>query len=268
MTIYIETFLLQNILIDFCLLRLVLITSKSQSSFFRLLLASIISAGFSVITAMFIINNFMINLIKIVCAVAMIKIAFKQTKKQFIYNFILLFLFTYALGGAITSLTSSSYQTSFGMIMTSKVSLELISIIAIIITYIYELVVKNIKFKIKSNNLIYTIILKDHKTKLKLNAYLDTGNLLSYQGQPVLILDINAYLKLTRSNLINFYLSKTETISLGTVAGNDQLKLTKIDEVTIKINHEEKKFKNQYIAVSTNNFKQTNYQALLSPLFL
>lgn len=152
--------------------------------------------------------------------------------------------------------------------MSSKVSLELISIIAIIITYVYELVVKNIKFKIKSNNLIYTIILKDHKTKLKLNAYLDTGNLLSYQGQPVLILDINAYLKLTRSNLINFYLSKMETIALGTVAGNDQLKLTKIDEVTIKINHEEKKFKNQYIAVSTNNFKQTNYQALLSPLFL
>lgn len=152
--------------------------------------------------------------------------------------------------------------------MSSKVSLELISIIAIIITYIYELVVKNIKFKIKSNNLIYTIILKDHKTKLKLNAYLDTGNLLSYQGQPVLILDINAYLKLTRSNLINFYLSKMETIALGTVAGNDQLKLTKIDEVTIKIDHEEKKFKNQYIAVSTNNFKQTNYQALLSPLFL
>ena len=268
MTIYIESFLLQNILIDFCLLRLVFITTKAKSSFFKILLASIVAAGFSVMSAMFITNNFLMNVIKIVCAIAMTKIALKQTKRQFTYSLILLFLFTYALGGAITSLTSSSYQTSFGMVMSSKVSLELITLISIIITYIYELVVKQIKFKIKSNNLIYTVILKENKSKLKLNAYLDTGNLLSYQGQPVLILDINAYLKLTKSNLINFYLSKMETVSLGTVTGNDQMKLAKIDEITIKINHEEKKFKNQYIAVSTNNFKQTNYQALLSPLFL
>ncbi len=268
MTIYIESFLLQNVLINFCLLRLIVITLKSKTNFFRLISASIVGAGFSVVSAIFLSNQIILNILKFVCAIILLLIALKQSKRQFIFSIILLFLYTYALGGAIMNLTSANYYTSFGVISTSKFSLELITIVAIVVTYIYELIAKHIKIKLKTNNLIYPITLYSKKKKINLQAYLDTGNFLNINGEPVIIIDLKSYLKLSDKNLIDFYLSKNDEIVANTVNGSNNLKLFKIDKVEIKIDNERKIYLNQYIAVSPNKFKDSNYQALLSPLNL
>lgn len=268
MTIYIESFLLQNVLINFCLLRLVFVSLKSKTNLFRLICASIIGAGFSVISAIFLSNQIILNILKFCCAIVVLLIAFKQTKKQFIISLILLFLYTYALGGAMMNLTSTNYYTSFGVVSTSKFSFELITIIAIAITYLYELIAKHISIKLKTNNLIYPITLYAKNKKINLQAYLDTGNLLNYNGAPVIIIDIQSYLKLFDKNLIDYYLSKDDEIIANTVNGSDNLKLFKIDKIEIRVNKERKTFLNHYIAVSPNKFKNSNYQALLSPLNL
>ena len=102
-----------------------------------------------------------------------------------------------------------------------------------------------------------------------MNAYLDTGNFLNHNGQPVLILDLDAYLKLTKINIISFYTTKTEEIKTGTVNGHNNLKIFRIDKMEIKNGKSKTELKNQIIAINTTNcFKNTNYQALLSPLFL
>ncbi len=268
MTIYIENFIIQNVLINLCLLRLVKITIKSNSTIFRLCTSSILGAGFSVLSVIYLSNNLILNIIKFSCAILMLLIAFKQTKKQFIFSFILLFLYTYALGGAIINLTGTNYYTSFGIICSSNISLELITIIAIIITYLYELIAKQIKFRLQTNNLIYPISLYFKNKKLNINGYLDTGNFLNYNGEPVIIVNIDTYLKLANKNLIDFYLSKDNEISTNTVNGNKNLKLFKIDKIEIKFKKEKKIYLNHYIAVSSNKFNATNYQALLSPLDL
>lgn len=268
MTIYIESFLIQNILINFCLVRLVYITLKSKSSFFRQLCASILGAGFSIISAIYLSNQIILNIIKFSCAIIMLIVAFKLSKKQFIFSFILLFLYTYALGGGIMNLTSTTYYTSFGVISSSKLSLELITIIAIIITYVYELVARQIKLKLKTNNLIYPITLSFNQKEITINAYLDTGNFLNINGEPIIIVDIETYLKLANKNLIDYYLSKGEEISTGTVNGKNNLKLFKIDKIEIKLKKEKKTYINHYIAVSSNKFTDSNYHALLSPLNL
>ena len=210
-----------------------------------------------------------LNIIKFITATAMISIAFKQSKKQFITNFILLFIYTYAFGGLITSLSSQTYYTSFGAIMTSKLSIELICVLIIVATYIFELVLRHLKLKIKTNNLLYNLTLTQGKNSIKVNAYLDTGNFLNHNGQPVLILDLDAYLKLTKTNIISFYTTKTEEIKTGTVSGHNNLKIFHIDKMEIKNGKSKTELKNQIIAINTTNcFKNTNYQALLSPLFL
>ncbi len=266
MTIYIESFIIQNILINFCLLRLTYLTIKQKTSFFKMLLASIIGASFSVIAAVFLKDIVIMNIIKFLSAFLMILIAFKQTKKQFIFSYIMLFIFTYAMGGAITSLSGASYQTSFGVIISSKISLEAVSLFVIILTYIFELAVKHIKFKLKLNNLIYPITLCLNNNKIRINGFLDTGNLLKYNGEPVVIIDLSAYLKLTHENYINFLIKKSETATLNTVNGKNQIKIFKLDYIEIKINNKKKIIKDQYVAVNAgNSFKNTNYQALLTP---
>ena len=268
MTIYIETFLIQNILINFCLLKLVNSTTKYQTTFFKLLLASIIGSSFSVLSAVFLTNNYLLNIIKFICAITMLKLAFKITKKQFITCFILLFAYTYALGGAIISLSSSSYITSFGLVISSKFNLTIICLLVILITYLIDMVAKHQKIRLKTNNYIYPVELEFNNNKIKINAYLDSGNLLQFEQKPVIILDLNVFLKLSKTDLINYYLNNTNKIQTNTVTGSQNLKLFKIDKITIFAT-EKIEIENQYIAINTNNsFKNTNYQALLSPLML
>lgn len=269
MTIYIESFLIQNILINFCLIKLVSSTLRPNTTFFKMLLASTMGAIFSVLSAIFIYNNTLLNITKLICSLTIIVIAFKQSKKQFIFSFILLYLYTYALGGAITSLSSNVYLTNFGAIMTSKFSLETITISIIIFTYLFELIANHLKFKFKSNGLYYNLTLTLNNNSIKLNAFLDTGNHLNYNGNPIIIVDLNSYLKLAKINIVEFYLQKTEELSTQTINGNNNLKLFKIDEIEIKNEKNLINLNNQFIAVNTSNcFKNSNFKALLSPLFL
>lgn len=269
MEIYIEVFIMQNILINFCLLRLVYLTTKTKSSFFKLILASLFGTIPSVLMTALTNNNLLINLVKLTTSISMVIIAFKQNKKEFIFNFILLYLYTFAFGGIATTISSTTYLTNFGYITYSKFSLESICLVLSIFTYIFELVVKHIKLKISTNSLLYNLTLTHENKTIKINAYMDTGNFINHNGEPVIILDLNTYLKLTNTNLLSFITSKTDEISTSTVNGYKKLKLFKVDEIKFKINKKEIKLKNQLVAINTNNcFKNTNYQALLSPLFL
>jgi len=268
MTIYIEVFLLQNILINFCLLKLVHSSTKYHATFINLILSSLIGSAFSVGAAIIITNNLLLNIIKFICAVTMLKIAFKTTGKQFILCLILLFTYTYALGGAIINLSSSSYVTSFGIITNSKINLTLICAIIICLTYLIDIALKHQKNRLKTNNYIYEVELELNKNKIKINAYLDSGNLLQVNQKPVIILDLNTFLQLSKINLLDFYLNTNNTIATNTVSGCQHLKLFKIDKITI-FNKQKIEIENQLIAINTNNaFKNTNYQALISPLML
>ncbi len=266
MTIYIESFLIQNLIINFCLLRLVEITAKSKTSFFKLLLSASIGAGFSVFGAVFIQNTIALNVLKLVCATVMISLAYKVKWKEFVFDFILLFIYTYAFGGAIIGLSSSAYLTEFGVIVSSKMNLWVILLSIIVLTYIFQLVSRHIKSKINLTKLIYSITLKLHNRKIKINAFLDTGNRLTYNGQPLIIIDINTYLALTKKNLVEFYLSKMDEIVLNTVAGKNVMKIAKIDSIEVNIGGKKKILNTQYVAINTSRtFAGTNYDALLAP---
>ena len=199
----------------------------------------------------------------------MMLIAFKQSKKQFMYSLILFMFLSFTLYGVTVSMSSQTYYTSFGMITTSKFNLELICLLIIVATYIFDLVLRHLPCKIHTNKLIYNLTLfKDNKS-IKINAYLDTGNFINQNGQPVLILDLNTFLNLTQMNLCDFLLNKSETISTSTVNGDNKLKLFQVDKIQIQQKNFKNELKNQLVAISLNNcFKNTNYQALLSPLFL
>ena len=268
MEIYIETFLLQNILINFCILKLVETTTKYKTSLYKISTSCIVGSFFSVMSAICLTNILAINLIKFLCAICMVKLTFRTNLKQFTTCFILLFTFTFALGGAITSLSSTTYVTNFGIISNCKLNLTNICLLIIALTYTIDIVAKGLKNRAKSNNYIYTIELELNNQKLKLNAYLDSGNLLQFNNKPVVILDLKTYLKLSKTDLIEFYLNNTNSIKTNTVTGCQNLKLFKIDKIKIYAK-QTIILENQFVAINTNNsFKNTNYQALLSPLML
>lgn len=267
MSIYIEDFLLQNFIINFCLIRFVQITTKTKASFFKLILSSLVGSVASIIVAIFINKPAIVNTLKLITATVMILLAFKQSFKQFIINFILLFAYTFTLGGAITNLSSTIYSTNYGIIFNTKINLYLISFIIVVLTYIFELVFKNMKTRLKINNYVYNISLTNKDKTMKINAYLDSGNLLNFEDKPIIVLDLDTYLKLTNKTLIDFYLEKTKTISTSTIAGNNTLKIFEIDKIEIYKNSKKLTYNKQLVAINTSKtFKNQNYKALLSPL--
>ena len=269
MKIYIEDFLLQNTIINLCLLRLVQITTKNKTTFFKMLIASIVGAGFSVISASCLTNSVIINLLKIACACVMIKICFKSNFKNFVANFLLLFGFTLALCGFVLATQSNAQFTSFG-IATTNINLWLVMLMSLIFSYIFEKIAKHIKLKINLNNLVYKVKLTNEKQTLSINAFLDTGNMLTIDGKPVMILDLSSYLKLTNKTYIDYVLNppNSPNLSLNTVAGAANLKLVTLSKMQISLNGKIKEISSPIVAInSSNKFNSTNYQALISPAF-
>lgn len=264
MTIYIESFLLQNILINYCLLRLVELTTKSKTGVFRLIISSIFGAFFSVIVAIFLNNNLIINILKLLCSLIMIRVAFKVKIKNFIFNLILLFIYTYAFGGAVMTITGSVYTSNAGIVMNSKVSLEVISLTLIAVSYIFELVAKVIKQKVAYSRFIYQLTLYLGNKHIKINGFLDTGNMLKYEGESVVIIDLPSFIKLADTNLINYSLTDFKQVKTGTVNGCQNLKIIKLDKIKIKNGKKTKIISNQYVAI-TNKINSDNYSALISP---
>ena len=113
------------------------------------------------------------------------------------------------------------------------------------------MVAKHQKTRLKINNCIYPVELEFNNRKIKINAYLDSGNLLQFEQKPVIILDLSVFLKLSNTDLITFYINNNNKIQTNTVTGSQNLKLCKIDKITIfgnkKIEIEDKDNKEQSI---------------------
>ena len=68
-------------------------------------------------------------------------------------------------------------------------------------------------------------------------------------------------------NLIDFYLLKSEKITTNTVNGCSNLKLFKLDKLELNIKNKSHIITNVFAAINLNaNFKNNNYNALLSPM--
>ncbi len=269
MQVYIEDFLFQNMLINFCLLRLVQVTTKSKTSFFLLYVSSLIYAGINAISTGILHNNLLINIVKFVGFVVMLKLCFKSNFKQFIAQILLLYAYSFALCGVTLSFGTSQKMTSFGVIVASKVNMWLIVASCIGFTYLFEAIAKHIKFKLQINNLVYPITLKLQNHTVNINAFLDTGNMLNLNGKPVLILDLSSYLKLSKQNYVEYILNSSEHIQTSTITGKNNLKIFELDLLKIKINGKLKQIEKPLVAVNcVDKFDKTGYQALISPAFL
>lgn len=270
MEIYIEDFILQNSLINMCLLRLTQLTTKNQTNLFKIIFASIIGTGFNVLCAGFVANAAIINLLKVVCAFVMLKICFKISFKQVIGNMLLLFAYTLALCGLVDLMCGGSNFSSGGIMFANNIHLWQVLTICLVGSYLLGFVSRQIKLKLNLSNLIYPITLKQSGNSLSVQAFLDTGNMLNIYGQPVLVLDLDSYLRLTKQTYIDYLLKQNShnSLNLQTVSGCNKLNLYQVEELQITINHKTKIIDSAMVAVSNQKFSSGNYQALLSPAFL
>ena len=209
------------------------------------------------------------------CVLSIEKFSFKTLILFFIvfvsFTFLMggfCFFIIYLFGGEVYSVQSMTYNL--------PVSLGLI--FALLGIYIY-LLIKAIQIfykKQKLSTFCYNLILTINKTKIKINAYLDSGNLLqdSSTGLPIIIINFNTLNKFFKPSIsiIDFLTNKLDKnikgryINVSTINSSGKIFVFEAEEVLIKNENGQSKKINALIGVSSINIKGENFEALLNPL--
>ena len=194
--IYVDLVLLLNFFYDFLLLLTTSVILKRNAKIFRVILGAFIGS-LSIIVLFFKFNFIQIFLIKIYLSIIMCLITFDYKDFKYLMNNILTFYFaSILLGGFLYLLTiETNIKTIFLFILSP------------IILYIYVRQAKNLKNQIKN---YYKVDLYLNNQIIALTGYLDTGNNLSYNGKPVIL--INRKIKTNKKKVLVPY------ISLGTTS--------------------------------------------------
>lgn len=189
MTIYIDLLLFLNFAFDFLLLLTTSIVLKRNVKIFNIIIGAFIGS-LSILVLFFNINSFQLFLIKLYLSILMCLFTFyyKDLKYTFV-NIGTFYLVSILFGGFLYLLNIEfSYKHEGAIFYNNGLSINVIIlfIISPIILYIY---IRQAKYFTKKVKNYYKVDIKIGKRVFNFNGYLDTGNTLSYNGLPVILIN-------------------------------------------------------------------------------
>lgn len=264
MTIYIEHLLITNFIIDFCILVVIskLVLSKPN---YKLVALSSMFGSFATLILPYCNNIILTNALKILTSVVMLQILHLH-KKQLITGTVLMFVLSYIIGGAI--LSNFATQTNGGYAI-NKINLIYVFATTFIFTFISCTLVSWIKSKIATNSNIYDTTLIHNNTKVTIKSFIDSGNALYDNNQPVSLINFDTFTKLTNLTLNQYLTNDFSTlisphfINANTIAGKRKILVFTIHELHLK----NKIYNNVKLGVALNFDNTKEYKAILNSTF-
>ena len=192
MTIYIDFVAIINLVFDFCILLTVDMLLKRNTKLYKIFLGALIGEASLIL---FIINNyFLLFSLKLIISIIMIITSFSYKNiKYTLYNIIYFYLVSIILGGFIYFILNE-----FRININYSIRYIIVLMLCPIILFFYSKL--NQKQKIKYNNK-YIVEIKYNNYILKNIGYLDTGNTLTSNNKPVIIVE-KSYIKLNKLKLL------------------------------------------------------------------
>ncbi len=264
MNVYIEQVIFTNFVIDFCILTIISKFVYHKPNFKQITLSSIFGSIASLITP-YCIHPIISNALKILSAIIMLQILHIH-KRQLFSCCLLMLTISYVIGGAILSTFGTS--TTNGYVLT-KLNLIYVFVFTLIFTFISYKLVGYIKSKIITNSNICEIALIHNHTKLNIKSFIDSGNSLYANNQPVNLINFDTFNKLTNISigqyLSNDFSSLNNPIftTANTIAGKRKILVFTIDELHFK----NKIYKNIQLGVSLNFDNNKEYKVILNSYF-
>lgn len=195
MTLYIDIILIENIIMNYIILFTTGIVCKDSTSHFRIIIASTIGAVYAVLMYIFKLSIYNNLISKTILSIGMVYVAFNSKNvKALLKQISVFYLTSFCFGGATyyllnfinTKLTNNINGNFIGMYPIKMAILG--GTVGFIIINLSFKIVKN---RITKKDLIYDISIYCEQKKVKINALLDTGNMLNdpLTGMPVLIVE-------------------------------------------------------------------------------
>ena len=209
MTVYLDVIFLENIVINYIILHVTGIISKSKIIQIKLILGSLIGAIYSIIYYLLNIKIYSNFILKIILSIAIIYVSFKSNNlKELSKKVLLFYLVSFVFGGsaiAIIYMVNSQNITIQNGILVGSYTIKTI-LIGIIIAYFTVLAAfKIIKAKISRNDLICDITVNLNNKEIKTKAMIDTGNLLKepITNMPVIVMEHTLFYDILPKEILN-----------------------------------------------------------------
>ena len=281
MEVYIEDVIVDNFVIDFCLLFLTGKLLKLKRNMFLLILASSIGVASVFASIYFSLSGFSLFAFKLIVAWFMTLVAFKEKGKKLLLAHFSFLVLTAVMGGICFLICFSFGEVV--LLPNGEITYNLflpiwaILLCLILIGYILFKLLAAVKIKNMQSGFIYETKVFSGEKEVKCNAFLDSGNTLidEQTNKPVCIISFDAFRKLFSS--INLHelllkrplenLAQSHYIKVGSVGKTREMLAFEVDKILLKQKDFSLTQKNVMLAVSFVKLeKKLDCSILLNPL--
>lgn len=216
MSIYIESLLIKNLLINFLILYVVGKITRSKISKIKLSISAILGAAYTLLVFLPEFHFMGKFIIKFSISVLMIILAyhpesFQEFIKQISAFYLVSFIFAGAIIGIFYILNNNPYLIRFSFKDSRELSLYLIIGISLGALLLFS-IIKYYRSRISRDHFLTSLVIGLGGKEANLVALIDTGNFLKepITQKPVIIVEYSAVENILPRSIRNMYLSKQE----------------------------------------------------------
>ena len=260
--IYADVLFIMNFFITFLLLETTAKISKREPKSLRLVIASTLGGAYSLIILAPDISAYISALLKVLCAVLLILIAFGFKRLKSFCALLIIFLFSNfiflgIIAGAQMLFASDKISIHNGEIYFDINARQLL--VAALFAYTFSCLIIRVYNKKLSSGEIYSIVIENNSKRVCLFALTDTGNKLRepFSDSPVIVV---------KKELLEgmFDEDKLRLIPASSVNSKSYLKAFKPECVKIKTAKGYENIENVYIALS-DDMNSKDFSAIINP---
>jgi len=270
MNLYIEYVVLDNLVVDYFILRMISLFFKIKINKLNIIffcLVGIVSAFF----LPYIMHiKYLSLLYKFIISIIMVMVIRKFSNFKIFIKYYLTFLVsTFMMGGiiyAILMLFGIKYTSSSIVLYSFELPMSVLIIVSFLCFWFVKKVVKLLQYQLNVSNYLYSIKIEDGEHSAEGVGFYDTGNNVIIDGEGVNIISINLFMKLYKDfpiekivfrNVSNKVLKNVEYINIEGLSNNEKYLSFVIDKICV----DKKEFNNVRVAVTLKNFE--NFDCIL-----
>ncbi len=228
MTVYIEYVILNNLVIDYLLLRLTFILTGKRHGKLRLFFCGVLGAVISLIFPLIKLGNFYLTILKALVGVLLLFLSVNfKSGREFYINFTVFCFLTFLFGGSIFAvylLLGVENSSELAVFLCFLPAWALVYLVKSVVTFLYRR--KNVEC------VIYPFEFTVCSITISGRGFLDTGNALYFKDNPVVICEMGLVKKLF--GVAEVY-KRMKLMKIATATGEGEKFCLPLDEFKIFI---------------------------------
>lgn len=275
MEVYIEYVIIDNFVIDYLIVYFTSMILNCKIKKVNKLISVVFGVVCAVILPLISIKIIYLFFVKVLVGLIMVAMLKKYANfREFLITCIVLFSITFLLAGVCYGTNEMfGINTTGGQVLINGFEFPVSVFVLFASIYIYLLImlIKYLRNRNKLSNFYFDVKITQNNNKYFLRGYLDSGNKLFDDSQPVVVIPLKVFVKIFKDYPI-------EKVALGEAPNNphyiythsvgekNKILVLDLDEISIKNNEKSKVYTNVKLGISKASFS-SDFDLLLHSSF-